>query len=93
MLICSFAKRITKVEGNSRSIVSKTVANSRFILFENNTIHWSQLSIRKECSDEKANNKVKAFFKVAFTRIYTLIVYILLVNKVIYKWSYLYIKT
>ena len=30
--------------------------------------------------------------KAAFTFIYILIVYILLVNKVIYKWPYLYIK-
>ena len=31
--------------------------------------------------------------KAAFILIYILIVYILLVNKVIYKWPYLYIKT
>ena len=31
--------------------------------------------------------------KAAFTLIYKLIIYILLVNKVMYKWPYLYIKT
>ena len=31
--------------------------------------------------------------KAAFALIYILIVYILLVKKVIYKWSHLYIKT
>ena len=32
-------------------------------------------------------------FNAAFTLVYLLIVYILLVNKIIYKWLHLYIKT
>ena len=37
--------------------------------------------------------KKKVFSKAAFTRIYKLIVFIFLVNKLIYKKPYLYIKT
>ena len=38
-------------------------------------------------------NFLRPYPKVAFTLIYVLIVYIFLVNKVIYKWPYLYIKS
>ena len=38
-------------------------------------------------------NFLRPYRKVAFTLIYVLIVYIFLVNKVIYKWPYLYIKS
>ena len=37
--------------------------------------------------------KVAFSVKVAFTLIYILTVYILLVNKMVYKWLHLYIKT
>ena len=53
---------------------------------------WSSASIgnySKECWLGKVAFSVKA----AFTLIYILIVYILLVNKIVYKWLHLYTKT
>ena len=41
----------------------------------------------------KQCNAVNYKCKAAFILIYTLIIYLLLVNKIIYKWPHLYIKT
>ena len=55
----------------------------------------SLLSMKSDAYEIFVNfpNFLRPYRKVAFTLIYVLIVYIFLVNKVIYKWPYLYIKS